>query len=243
MPSSSAAPVAWQVSWVRAWRAAIAVAALYALTRQAVLGGASLAASRDPAHVLCQQDAGSSEGPLKALPSYGHPDCCLVAHNHGRRRAPVYAGPNVEWSPEAYFADNANTLTVPSYALLNFRTGYDIGQKWSGYLQARNLFDRRYVSSVAIAGGANFPRKSSTRTPAGRTTADCGTGGDEAAELHSLTIVAPDRRPDASLHDRSHSRSGSTVMAAKYAARRFAASKSSHSMFTCPGQTRSSCRS
>nr|WP_246417596.1 TonB-dependent receptor [Methylorubrum rhodesianum] len=43
-----------------------------------------------------------------------------------------------------------------SYALLNFRIGYDIGQKWSGYLEARNLFDRRYISSVAIAGVANL---------------------------------------------------------------------------------------
>lgn len=71
MPSSSAAPVAWQGLLMRAWRAAIAVAARFALTRQAVLGRASLVASRDPAHVLCQQDAGSSEGPFKAPPRMG----------------------------------------------------------------------------------------------------------------------------------------------------------------------------
>lgn len=74
----------------------------------------------------------------------------------GRRRAPVYANPNVKWSPEAYFADDANTLTVPSYALLNFRIGNGICQKRSGYLEARNLVDRRYISSVAIAGVANL---------------------------------------------------------------------------------------
>ena len=65
---------------MRAWRAAIAVAALYALALQAVLGGASLALSPDPAHVLCRQDAGSDDGPSKARLSHGHPDCCLVAH-------------------------------------------------------------------------------------------------------------------------------------------------------------------
>ena len=80
MPSSSATSVAWQVSRMRAWRAAIAVAALYALALQAVLGGASLAVSPDPAHVLCQQDEGGGEGLSKARASHGHPDCCLVTH-------------------------------------------------------------------------------------------------------------------------------------------------------------------
>ncbi|UYW31264.1 hypothetical protein OKB92_20055 [Methylorubrum extorquens] len=98
MPSSSAAPVAWQGSRVRAWRAAIAVAALYALTLQAVLGGASLAVSRDPAHVLCQQDTGGSEGPFKARPSHGHPDCCLVAHILAAA-VPSFEAAPVVWLP------------------------------------------------------------------------------------------------------------------------------------------------
>ena len=78
MPTRSVTPR--QVPRMRAWSAAIAVAALYALALQAVLGGASLALSPDPAHVLCRQDAGSDDGPSKTRPSHGHPDCCLVAH-------------------------------------------------------------------------------------------------------------------------------------------------------------------
>lgn len=62
-----------------------------------------------------------------------------------------YAGPNVEWMPKAYFADNANSLTIDPYALLNFRVGYDPGPGWSGYVEARNLLDTRYISSTMTA--------------------------------------------------------------------------------------------
>lgn len=65
-----------------------------------------------------------------------------------------YAGPNVEWMPRAFFADNANSLTVDPYALLNFRIGYDAGKGWSGYVEARNLLDTRYISTAIAAGTA-----------------------------------------------------------------------------------------
>ena len=52
---------------------------------------------------------------------------------------------------DAVFADNANTLTVDPYALLNFKVGYDRGTGWSGYVEARNLFDTRYISTAVTA--------------------------------------------------------------------------------------------
>ena len=71
----------------------------------------------------------------------------LYKHPNG-----FYAGPNVEWMPQSYFADNANSLTIDPYALLNFKIGYDPGGAgWSGYLEARNLFDTRYISSTITA--------------------------------------------------------------------------------------------
>jgi iron complex outermembrane recepter protein len=73
----------------------------------------------------------------------------LYKHPNG-----FYAGPNVEWMPQAFFADNANSLTVDPYALLNFRIGYDPGIGWSGYLEGRNLLDKRYVSTTITAGTA-----------------------------------------------------------------------------------------
>nr|WP_202385606.1 TonB-dependent receptor [Altericroceibacterium endophyticum] len=66
-----------------------------------------------------------------------------------------YAGPNVEWAPGHYYADNANTLTVDPYALLNMKAGFDLGMRWSLYVEGRNLTDKRYISTVAIAGTAS----------------------------------------------------------------------------------------
>ncbi len=66
-----------------------------------------------------------------------------------------YIGPNVEWMPQAFFADNANTLTVDPYALLNFKVGYDPGKGWSGYLEGRNLLDTRYIATTVTEGRAS----------------------------------------------------------------------------------------
>jgi iron complex outermembrane receptor protein len=67
----------------------------------------------------------------------------------------LYAGPNVEWMPERFFVDNANTFTVDPYALLNFKVGFDRGNGWSGYLEGRNLLDKRYISTTITAGVAD----------------------------------------------------------------------------------------
>lgn len=74
----------------------------------------------------------------------------LYKHQNG-----FYAGPNIEWSPKSYFADNANSLSVDPFALLNFKAGYDLGSGISTYLEGRNLTDKRYISTVAIAGTAS----------------------------------------------------------------------------------------
>jgi iron complex outermembrane receptor protein len=56
--------------------------------------------------------------------------------------------------PKAFFADNANSLTVDPFALLNVRAGCDRGAGWSAYLEGRNLLDRRYISTTITAGTA-----------------------------------------------------------------------------------------
>lgn len=67
----------------------------------------------------------------------------------------IYAGPSVEWAPGHYFADNANSLTVDPYALLNLKAGFDAGAGWSLYVEGRNLTDKHYISTVAVAGRAS----------------------------------------------------------------------------------------
>ncbi|MET0222256.1 MAG: TonB-dependent receptor [Tardiphaga sp.] len=74
----------------------------------------------------------------------------LYKHPNG-----FYAGPNVEWMPQAFFADNANSLTVDPYALLNFKIGYEQSTGWSGYVEGRNLLDTRYISSTVTVGKAD----------------------------------------------------------------------------------------
>ncbi|MBZ9783768.1 TonB-dependent receptor [Pseudomonas sp. REP124] len=68
----------------------------------------------------------------------------------------VSAGPNTEWVPQNYYADNANQVKADNYALLNFKIGYDPQRAgWSGYVEGRNLLDKRYIANVAIAGSAD----------------------------------------------------------------------------------------
>lgn len=63
--------------------------------------------------------------------------------------AGFYVGPNVEWVPQAYYVDNANSVKTQSYALLGLRAGWDTGI-YSFYLDGRNLTDRRYIASASI---------------------------------------------------------------------------------------------
>jgi iron complex outermembrane recepter protein len=65
-----------------------------------------------------------------------------------------YAGPNVDWMPQEFFADNANSLSVDPYALFNFKMGYERDKGWAGYLEGRNLLDERYIATTITAGNA-----------------------------------------------------------------------------------------
>ncbi len=67
----------------------------------------------------------------------------------------IYAGPNVEWSPEPFFVDSANTVETTAYALLGAKLGFDNGGNWSAYLEGRNLTDEAYIASANIAAIAN----------------------------------------------------------------------------------------
>lgn len=69
----------------------------------------------------------------------------LYKHPHG-----FYAGPNVEWVPQAYYVDNANRLDTEAYALLGLRAGHNFNDHVSVYLDARNLTDRNYIASASV---------------------------------------------------------------------------------------------
>jgi iron complex outermembrane receptor protein len=85
----------------------------------------------------------------------GVPEHYLRAELLYKHGSGFYAGPNLEWSPKSYFADNANSLSVDPFALLNLKAGFDAGKHWSFYVEGRNLADEHYISTVAVAGTAS----------------------------------------------------------------------------------------
>jgi iron complex outermembrane receptor protein len=73
-----------------------------------------------------------------------------------------YVAPNMEWVPQDYYVDHANTFRAPGYHLLGLKVGGRIGERCTWFVDARNLQDRKWIAStnaVADARGldaANF---------------------------------------------------------------------------------------
>lgn len=67
-----------------------------------------------------------------------------------------YVTPSLDWVPRGAFADHANTLRTPGYALLGIRTGMDVGGGLSVYVDARNLAGARYVSDLGAVTDARI---------------------------------------------------------------------------------------
>lgn len=79
-------------------RAVIAVAALYALALQAILGGAMSAGITGQVGAICLQNAGApEEGPAKTPPGQAHLVCCTAAHVTPSVVVPVFASTVIVW--------------------------------------------------------------------------------------------------------------------------------------------------
>jgi iron complex outermembrane recepter protein len=68
---------------------------------------------------------------------------------------------NLEWVPKGYYVDNANTVKTEDYALFGMRARLPLPGDLVLFLDGRNLFDRKYISStsaipVAAASSALF---------------------------------------------------------------------------------------
>lgn len=66
----------------------------------------------------------------------------------------LYIAPNVEWVPQGYYIDHANTFSAPGYTLAGLRVGGAIASNWSWFVDARNLTDRRWISSTSVVADA-----------------------------------------------------------------------------------------
>ncbi len=74
----------------------------------------------------------------------------LYKHPNG-----FYVGPNLEWVPQSYFVDSANTLKTEPYALWGLKAGVDNGGTYSMYVEARNIGNKAYIASASVIDRAN----------------------------------------------------------------------------------------
>lgn len=61
-----------------------------------------------------------------------------------------YAGPNVEWVPQKYNVDFAETLFADSYALLGAKIGWRTARGFSVFFEAKNLTDKKYAATTNV---------------------------------------------------------------------------------------------
>lgn len=62
-----------------------------------------------------------------------------------------YFGPTIEWSPQRYNVDFAETLFADSYFLWGLKAGQKVNQHWSWFLEGRNLANQKYAATTGIA--------------------------------------------------------------------------------------------
>lgn len=106
-----------------ACRAVIAVAALYALALQALLGQAAFVGSLGPAHILCAPAAGDDADGSSKHPVHAHLPCCPAAHAASAPALPpttataivwpVAQAHRVAWRPEVTASPRAPPGTRP----------------------------------------------------------------------------------------------------------------------------------
>lgn len=100
-------------------------------------------------HFTFDDDASWGDNDLPGAPRHFIRAEVMYKHPTG-----FFAGPNLEWVPQAYYVDNANTVSSKSYALLGFKAGYDVTENVSLYVDARNLLNQKYVASTSVAATA-----------------------------------------------------------------------------------------
>ena len=66
----------------------------------------------------------------------------------------VFVAPNLEWVPQDYYVDHANSFGAPGYHLLGLKIGGDLGERCSWFVDARNLQDRRWIASTNVVADA-----------------------------------------------------------------------------------------
>lgn len=84
----------------------------------------------------------------KSLP--GLPKSLLKAELLYRVDRGLYAGVNIEYSPQRYAVDMANTLFADPYGIWGAKVGQKIGASWSWFVEGRNLSNKKYAATTGV---------------------------------------------------------------------------------------------
>ncbi len=66
-----------------------------------------------------------------------------------------YFGPTIEWSPERYNVDFAESLYADNYFIWGLKAGQKVSEHWSWFLEGRNLANQKYAASTGISRDLN----------------------------------------------------------------------------------------
>jgi iron complex outermembrane receptor protein len=80
----------------------------------------------------------------------GLPKALLKAELVHRWGNGIYAGANVEWSPDSYPIDMANTFSADRYTVWGAKVGQRINPQWSWFFEGRNLSNRKYAATTGV---------------------------------------------------------------------------------------------
>lgn len=85
----------------------------------------------------------------------GAPRHVLRAEARYRHPSGVWIAPNLDYVPQGFHADNANTVRTDAYLLLGLRAGAELMQGRLGiFFEGRNLTNQRYISSTSVTNVA-----------------------------------------------------------------------------------------
>jgi iron complex outermembrane recepter protein len=66
----------------------------------------------------------------------------------------LHVTPNIDWVPDGYYIDHANSFRAPGYAVVGLRIGGGVGEHWRWFFDARNLADRKWIASTNVIADA-----------------------------------------------------------------------------------------
>lgn len=85
----------------------------------------------------------------------GIPPQQLRATLRWSRNPRFHVEPNLEWVPQGYDVDHANSVRAPGFATVGLKLGGEAGAGWRWFADLRNLTGRRWIASTGVVADAH----------------------------------------------------------------------------------------